>query len=154
MRIWIKRCREPSQETWTLLPYVSDHEISLNTKQRPSVVKNLLKRGCGVYGGCDSVHREVKNMVKGLHGRKLSKSLLTSFQRVCIANLASGSLIFCRSRNYQEIIRWLDYELSRGNASRRDNLSWKQRQRKLGHWYWKQLCMPQLVSDDGWIEKS
>lgn len=134
MKVWIKRCREPGELTWTLVPYVSNREIEVNTKFRPSVVSNLLRGGCGVYGGCEPVQREVARAVKRLHGRRLDESLLTWLHGVCNQNVRSGSLVFCRSRNYREIMRWLSYELSRGNISRNDRLSWKQMQRERGEW--------------------
>ncbi len=135
MKVWIKRCREPSEGTWTIVPYISDHEIQIDVKFRQSVVRRLLKASCGVYGGCNPVHKEVLHVIKHLHSKKLDKSLLVSLQKICTNNLKSGSLAFCRSRNYQEIIRWLSYELSRGTTSRNDSLSWKQKQRRLGEWY-------------------
>ena len=135
MKIWIKRCKERDKENWTFVPYVSKNKIILNTKFRRSVVRRLLKEGCGVYGGCKPVHREVLHVILRLHGKTLNKTLLTSLLKECNNKLLSGSLIFYRSRNYPEIIRWLSYELSRRNALRKDELSWKQKKRKIREWY-------------------
>jgi hypothetical protein len=135
MKIWIKRCKEPDKENWTFVPYVSKHKIIMNTKFRRSVVRKLLKEGCGVYGGCNPIHREVRHVILRLNGQTLNKTLLASLLKECNNKLLSGSLIFYRSRNYPEIIRWLSYELSRRNALRNDELSWKQKKRKIREWY-------------------
>lgn len=135
MRVWIKPCKEPDDENLTLVPYISDREIHIESKFRRSVVRRLLKAGCGVYGGCSPVYKEVISEIKRLHKKQLNETLLKSLQKVCTTNLLSGNLIFCQSRNFHEIILWLTYELSRGSFVRKDNLSWKQTQRKLGKWY-------------------
>jgi hypothetical protein len=134
-RVWVKRCKEPGEiglDAWTLVPYVSRNEIWMDAKSRHQVVANLLKQGCGVYGGTSPVRAEVIHALKRLHGMKLERSTLNSLQQAHINSVTSGSFVFCDSRNYREVLFWLRYEISRGGILRRDKMSWKQKRRKLG----------------------
>lgn len=139
MQVWIKECKEPGEirdrHGKTNVLYVSKLEIQMTAKSRPQVVKNLLENGCGVFGACLPKNSEVLAAVRHLQGQNLDSSVLDLLLREHNRNASAFSFAFCKSRNFFAIMRWLNYELTRGSELRKDKLSWKQKQRRVGHWY-------------------
>lgn len=110
MRIWKQVCLEPrpvrtTDGKHTIVLYISDKKIGLNAKTRSGVVKALLRLGAQVFGACAPVNKLVIETIQALDGRSLSQSTIDQLKR---QNKKYTPFRF--SRDYQKIIKWLDFE--------------------------------------------
>jgi len=110
MKIWTEICLEPSGVQTisgkTIVLYLSDEKVSLNAKTRAGVVKALIRLDKQVFGACAPVNRSVIKIIKDLNGKELSGLTLGNLKK---KNKKYTPFRF--SRDYQLIIKWLDFEL-------------------------------------------
>lgn len=110
MKIWTEICLEPSGISLdgkrTIVLYLSKQKIDINAKTRSGVVKSLLRLNTQVFGACAPVNKLVIRTIKDLDGKKLSQSTLNELKR---RNKKYTPFRF--SRDYQLIIKWLNFEI-------------------------------------------
>lgn len=110
MKIWTEICLEPqgvqSIRGKTIVLYLSDEKIALNARTRAGVVIALLRSDKQVFGACAPVNRRVIQIIKDLNGKEMSQNTLNALKK---KNKKYTPFRF--SRDYQLIIKWLDFEL-------------------------------------------
>ncbi len=110
MKIWKQICLEPGVNAikgkYTIVLYLSEKRICLNAKTRSGVVKSLLKSGAQVFGACAPVNKLVIQTIKNLDNKILNQSTLNKLKK---KNKKYTPFRF--SKNYQMIIKWLNFEL-------------------------------------------
>jgi hypothetical protein len=110
MKIWTEICLEPRgitvDDKHTIVLYLSKQKIDINAKTRSGVVKSLLRLNTQVFGACAPVNKLVVQTIKNLNGKKLSQNTLDGLKR---KNKKYTPFRF--SRDYQLIIKWLNFEL-------------------------------------------
>jgi len=90
----------------TIVLYLSEEKVKLNAKTRAGVVKALIRLDKQVFGACAPVNRSVIKIIKDLNGKELNRLTLSDLE-----NKNKKYTPFRFSRDYQLIIKWLDFEL-------------------------------------------